>query len=132
MVTGRTAGANAAAVKPADAPIRLSSVRSNLAYTLGSYREEEPEFVLDAGEFLGTGEGMGGPITVKVRLEGQRMVEVEVLTHSETPGISDGALAGIPQAILRAQSAEVDVISGASLTSRGIMAGVKQALEAAR
>jgi uncharacterized protein with FMN-binding domain len=132
MVTGRTAGTNAAGAKPADAPIRFSSVRSHLVYTLGSHKEAAPAYTLNAGEYIGTGEGMGGPITVKIRLEGQRMVEVEVLAHSETPGISDGALSGIPQAILRAQSAVVDVVSGASLTSRGIMAGVKQALESVR
>ncbi|MDR1893449.1 MAG: FAD-binding protein [Spirochaetales bacterium] len=132
MVTGRTAGANAASPKKEDPPIKLNAVNSRIVYTLGSHPQEQPSYTLNAGEYLGTGEGMGGPLTVKIRLEGSRLVEVEILSHSETPGISDAAIRNIPQAILQAQSPNVEVVTGATLTSRGIMTAVEKAQASAR
>jgi uncharacterized protein with FMN-binding domain len=133
MVTGRTAGANAARPKPAIPPINLRVVRSNLVYTPGSHKDEgRVQVALGAGEYLGEGTGMGGTLIVKVKLDGNRIVSVEVLSHSETPGISDKALAALPQAIVQAQSAQVDTVSGATFTSRAVIQAVNDALGKAR
>ena len=80
-------------------------------------------------EYIGRGQGKGGtPIVVKVTVDGDKITAIEVLDHSETPGIGDLAFEKIPQMIIDAQSTEVDAVAGATLTSNGIIEAVKDAL----
>ena len=67
-------------------------------------------------------------MVVKVTVDGDKIQAVEILEHSETPGIGDLAFDKIPQMIVEAQSADVDVVAGATLTSNGIIEAVKDAL----
>lgn len=80
------------------------------------------------GVFSGVGAGLMGDITVSVTVEGGKITGVEVVSHEESAGISDPAVEGIPAAIVEAQSPDVDVVAGATLTSKGIIAAVKDAL----
>jgi len=79
--------------------------------------------------YEGVAEGYGGEIRVEVTMDGDTIVAVEVLEHSETPGLSDPAINNIPQRIVENNSTDVDVQSGATETSEGIMAAVENALE---
>ena len=80
------------------------------------------------GVYEGTGAGLNGAIKVSVTISGGKITDVTVLEHSETAGISDPAIAQIPAAIVEAQSADVDIVSGATYTSKGIIEAVKNAL----
>ncbi|MBQ8081157.1 MAG: FAD-binding protein, partial [Clostridia bacterium] len=80
------------------------------------------------GEYTGTGTGMHSDIQVKVTVADGKIANVEVLAQDETPGISDPAFAQMPQRIIDAQSADVDVVTTATYTSNGIIAAVKAAL----
>ncbi len=80
------------------------------------------------GVYTAAGTGMGGDVPVTVTVEGGKIAKIDIGTHSETPGISDPAIAQIPQAIIDAQKPQVDVASGASITSRAIMEAVEKAL----
>jgi uncharacterized protein with FMN-binding domain len=84
----------------------------------------------DQGEKKVQGEGQGfkGPIKVEVTLVDGKITAIEVLEHSETEGVSDPAFAQIPERIITAQSAEVDVATGATMSSKGIMEAVANAL----
>ncbi len=77
------------------------------------------------------GEGKGynadTPIKVEVTLGDGKITEIEILEHAETAGLSDPAFAQIPQAIIDAQSTNVDSVSGATMTSEGIKEAVKNA-----
>ena len=83
------------------------------------------------GVFTGTANGMMGPITVNVTVENDAITKVEVVSHGETPGISDPAITGIPEGIVKSNSVKVDVISGATKTSDGIKSAVSNALAGA-
>lgn len=83
---------------------------------------------LTDGVFEGTGTGFGGELKVSVTVEGGKIKSVDVVSHGDTAGICDKALETIPGAIVDAQSADVDVAAGATFTSKGIMAAVKNAL----
>lgn len=61
-------------------------------------------------------------------MDGDKIASVEVLSNSETIEIAGGALEQIPKAIVEANSPDVDVVSGATYTSKGIMNAVKDAL----
>ena len=79
-------------------------------------------------EYIGEADGFGGKVKVKVTMDGKKISKVEVLSHSETAGISDPAFNTIPDAIVKANSADVDVVAGATKTSNGIINAVKDAL----
>lgn len=83
------------------------------------------------GVYVGQGKGFGGNIEVTVTIEGGKITAVEPGAHQETAGISDGAFEQLPQAIIDAQSAEVDSVSGCTFSSDGIKAAVQDALNQA-
>ena len=72
---------------------------------------------------------MGGTkICVKVTRDGDKITDVKILENAETPGVSKRALAVMPQRIVEANSADVDTVSGGTVTSKGIIEAVKDAL----
>lgn len=83
---------------------------------------------LTDGVFEGTGTSFGGDLKVAVTVEGGKITKVEVLSHGDTAGVCDAAMEKVPAEIVEAQSADVDVVTGATFTSKGIMAAVKNAL----
>ena len=83
------------------------------------------------GPLTGTANGFGGPITVSVTMDGDKITAVEIVSNSETPEIAGAALEQIPAAIVAANSPDVDIVSGATYTSNGIINAVKNALESA-
>ena len=80
------------------------------------------------GPLTGTANGFGGPITVSVTMDGDKITAVEIVSNSETIEIAGGALEQIPAAIVAANSPDVDIVSGATYTSNGIINAVKNAL----
>jgi uncharacterized protein with FMN-binding domain len=125
--TGRDAGKNAAVVKR-DVP--SASVMGNKAPV--DFRIQAAAITAGAGEYLGTGSGMGGDLVVRVKLDGKRIVSVEVVRHNETPGISDRALSDTPRSIVEKQSVQVDAVTGATATSKAIMQAAADALSKAQ
>ena len=90
--------------------------------------EEAPAAELAANEYIGTSSTSRGEVKVKVTMDGDKIAKIEVLSSSETPGICDPAMNTIPQAIIDAQSTEVDAVTNATETSKAIMAAVEDAL----
>ena len=84
--------------------------------------------MIEDGTYEGEGEGYGGPIKVSVTVLDGMVTDIQVLEHSETAGISDPAIAEMPAAIVEAQTTEIDVVAGATYTSKGIMEAVENAL----
>ena len=90
--------------------------------------ENTAEEALADNEYIGEGEGFGGTIKVKVTMDGDKISKIEVLSHGETAGVSDPAFETIPDAIIKAQSTDVDLAAGASFSSQGIIDAVNDAL----
>lgn len=128
MFSGRKAGANAAKQKVALPAINQKAVSSNIRDYGSDLGKSTDEIALNAGEYLGKGAGLGGELTVKVKLNGDKIEAVEVVKHSESAGISDPALKKIPLAIVAANSTEVDTVTGATITSKAIIEAVNNAL----
>ncbi len=93
----------------------------------GSSAPEEPAAA--DGALTGTAEGFGGDVTVTVVMDGDKIVSVEANGPDETPGIGSNAIEQLPAKIVEANSADVDVVSGATYTSKAIIEAVKIALE---
>lgn len=83
-----------------------------------------------AGEMIGTGAGLHGPVVVRVESsDGITIENIEVIEHSETPGIGTKAIDELPAIIVQNNNYDVDHISGATVTSNAIKEGVKEAME---
>jgi uncharacterized protein with FMN-binding domain len=59
-------------------------------------------------------------------------VRVEVVSNSDDRKWFERALSVIPDAIVQAQSTDVDTVSGATYSSIGIIEGAKNALQNAK
>ena len=77
----------------------------------------------------GSGQGYAGQITVEVTVDGSTITGIEVVEANDTPGLSDGAFDAVIEAVLANQSAEgVDLVSGATGSSEGVLNAIREAL----
>lgn len=78
---------------------------------------------------VGAGKNGEGSIEVSVTLDdAKKITDVQVMKNGDDAGISDAAVNTVPGEIVKANSLDVDVVSGATLTSDGIIAAVENAL----
>ena len=84
------------------------------------------------GSYSGTAAGMGGDVTVTISVDDTTITDVVITGDGETPGIGTMAIEQLPQAIIDAQSAEVDVIATATVTSNAIKAAAASAIAQAK
>nr|WP_300089727.1 FMN-binding protein [Sedimentibacter sp.] len=84
-----------------------------------------------AETLTGTGDGFGGAVTVTVTKEGDKITNVVAVGEKETAGIGSNAIEQLPAKIVEANSTEVDVIAGATYTSKAIIYAVNNALDPA-
>ena len=132
LVTGRIAGANAAKADKSEIP-----AVSNVIAGSGEAEAEEAEaetvaLELKDGAYQGTGRGMASDIAVDVVVAGGKIESVTVTAASDTPGIFEAAVEKMPAKFVEAQSTNVDVVAGATMTSNGIIAAVEDALSKAK
>jgi len=83
------------------------------------------------GTYVGEGQGIGGAIKLEVTVTEDKITDIKVLEHNETPGVSDAAFDTIPAEIIEHQSLGVDIVAGATLSSNGIIEAITKALEQA-
>lgn len=83
------------------------------------------------GKYTAEAKGNNGPIKVEVEVDENKIKEIKILEHKETAGLSDPAIKDIPKSIVDKQSLAVDTISGATVSSKGIIEAVTLALEKA-
>ena len=89
--------------------------------------------LLQDGEWTGSGEGRSGTIIVKVTVENHQVSKVTVISQSESTFAQETINSLCERAMGRTEemSVEVDGITGATLTSTGVIDAVNMALQAA-
>lgn len=83
------------------------------------------------GTYTGVGAGKNGDITVEVTFSTEKIESIRIVSHTETPSLSDAAIEQIPAKIVESQSLGVDAVSGATYTSNGIVEAVADAVKQA-
>lgn len=83
------------------------------------------------GTYTASAQGKNGPVTVSVTFDADKIAAVNVTGHTETPGISDGAIEQVPAAIVAKQSLAVDAVTSATITSEAILAAVEDCVKQA-
>lgn len=84
-------------------------------------------FDLEDGVYKGTGTGYAGDITVSVQIKDKQIVSIDILSSSDDEAFFSRAKAVIDK-IIEGQTLDVDTVSGATFSSRGIISAVKNAL----
>lgn len=81
-----------------------------------------------SGSYSATGKGYGGEVTVTLDVEGDKITNVTIVGDGETEGIGSKAVEEMPELIKAANSWDVDVVSGATITSTTIKKLAKEAM----
>lgn len=76
--------------------------------------------------------GQNGPVTVEVTTSADKILSVKIVDQKETEGIGSKAVAALPAEIVKAQSADVQGIAGASVSSAAIKKAVQECLNQAQ
>lgn len=90
-------------------------------------QEKAADYEVGENQYIGKARG-NSDLTVRVTYVDGVITAVEVVENNETPGVGSRAIDVIPGAIVAANSTDVDIVSGATLTSNGIIAAVNDAL----
>ena len=96
--------------------------------TLAAAAQADALFTAGTYEGEGTGNNTSVPVRVQVVLSQSGIESVTVISHEETEAIAAIPLEQIPADIVRYQSLAVDTVSGATMTSRGIIEAVSDAI----
>ena len=84
------------------------------------------------GTYSATKPGFGGAVTVTVTVAGGVMTDIAAQGDQETSGIGSKAIEQLPTLMLTSQSAAVDAIAGATVTSTAVIDAVQTALNEAQ
>lgn len=83
------------------------------------------------GTYKGTGNGFRGETAVTVTVSGGKITSVNIDSYQDDDRFFQRACPQITQEIVSSQSADVDAVSGATFSSKGIMQAVANALQSA-
>lgn len=90
------------------------------------------DFALNDGYYEGTGNGFAGPVKLFIEIKDKSIVGIYIVKTSDDAGFFNRAKEGVTASILEKQSTDVDTVSGATYSSRGIIEAVSNAMEAAK
>lgn len=83
------------------------------------------------GTYSVSARGHNGNLPMEVTFSADKIINIVVDDRQESEGIANPAFERLPQLIIEGQTLNVDVISGATVTSQGVIDGVAEAIEAA-
>ena len=111
-------------------PERLAAVVEQPVEAAFSEAEEEalPKLPYADGVYVGSSRGYGGAVRVQVTMENGSITEVEILDASHETKQFLRRAKRLLTTVVDAQSWEVDAVSEATYTSRGILGAVQNAL----
>lgn len=84
-------------------------------------------FELADGVYKGSATGFSGPVTVAVTIMDKKITSIDILSSTDDEAFFNRAK-GVIDRIISSQSLDVDVVSGATYSSNGIIGAVKNAL----
>jgi|GEM_PF-2450701 len=98
--------------------------------TASGEEAEKEEPALSDNTFTATVNSVGGPLTVAVTMNDERIEAIDILDCADTVGIADIAIARLTSEIIDNQSVNVDAVAGATLTSVFFKSAVTDAIKA--
>ncbi len=100
--------------------ITATAVAAALALASGS------TLAAKAGTYKATAQGHNGPVTVEMTVDAAgKIAALRVTDNKETVGIADAAIRILPENIVKHQSLGIDALTGATYSSKAILAAAK-------
>ena len=90
------------------------------------------ESLYTPGIYEASAQGMGGPVVVTMEFSKDAIISVEAVGELETKGLGDVAIEQLTKDVMNAQSAEVDMVSGATVSSTAMMTAVADCINQAK
>ena len=105
--------------------------------SLAACGPKEPTVTPDAGIYTpgtyeGTAQGYGGTVTAKITVDANSITDVVLEGSKETENVGQAALPTLADQIKETQSAEIDSVGGATMTSEAVKEAVADCLAQAR
>ena len=91
----------------------------------------EPAALYTPGTYEAAVQGYGGDVKVSMEFDENSILALTVVGDGETPAIGGTALETLKEAVLQAQSAEVDSVAGATVTSNAFLSAVSNSMNQA-
>ncbi len=98
----------------------------------GCGTQENSEALYTPGTYSAEAQGMQSKVSVSLTVDEHSITELTIDSSKETEGIGDVAAEPMKERILENQNAEVEVVSGATITSNAILSAVNQCLNQAQ
>ncbi|MBQ8515103.1 MAG: FMN-binding protein [Ruminococcus sp.] len=99
--------------------------------TSQNQEQGETESKYQDGVYEGQAEGFGGMIAVQAVIENNMIAELNIVSAEHEDEAYLKAAAAVIDSMLEAQSAEADIVSGATFSSNGIIHAAEEALRKA-
>lgn len=90
------------------------------------------ESIYTAGVYEASVQGMGGPVTVKMEFSEDAILSVHATGEQETKGLGDVAIEQLIEVIMQQQSADVDTVVGATVSSNAMLQAAQDCINQAK
>lgn len=87
---------------------------------------------LKDGTYQGEAKGFAARIVTQVKIKDGQLAEINVISHHESKGWYEEVFMVVPREVIRKQKLQVDGISGATKTSKGLIKSIESALQKAK
>lgn len=111
----------AAQTQQADAAVQKQIQDAERAANRGPYATD--------GAFLGSAQGYGGPVTVRVTIDNGYIEQVDIVSAENEDAPYLDQTRRLLTDVVNANTSSVDTVSGATFTSAGILNGATEALQ---
>lgn len=122
-------------------PVESSSGTANEDASMDQEAEEstggdyifggDAELRFRAGTYEGEGTGYAGPVSVTVTVTEDKIVSIDAVYESESENVGQVAIPKLIDQIIESNGSKIDVISGATYSSKGLLDAVNEALRQA-
>ena len=92
---------------------------------------QNKEITFSPGTYTGVGAGNFGEITVTMEFSDKEILSIVIGDNIETPDIVKPVFENIPEQILSTQSLKVDIVTGATNSSNGLIEAIEDCIEQA-
>jgi uncharacterized protein with FMN-binding domain len=84
------------------------------------------------GTYIGDSEGYYSSLIVEVEVDDYNILSIKILEDEEPPILADIVFEKLPPIIIKNNGTDVDVISGATYTSKALLDAVNKAIDESR
>lgn len=101
------------------------------AFTKAGLADASAKTVIKPGTYVGSAQGAKSRVHATVKVDEKGHFSIEKVTSGDTPYVSDSAFAFVEKNVEDGQTLAVDAFTGATLSSRGLVGAVSDALRQA-